>query len=123
MNEQTMKLIDQLAQKLGTTTEYLWSVLLKQAPISAITDLIFVAFTIFVGFVIYKVHKLLLSENDGENSIYYNLEEAAVVPMIFVSIIWAIMFIACLFSIGNIINGFFNPEYWAFDKILSSLKS
>ena len=121
MNEQTAKLVEQLAQKLGTTTEYLWSVLLKQAPISAITDLIFVTFTIFVGFVIYKVHKHLLSEKDGGNSIYYDLEEAAVVPMIFVSIIWAIMFIACLFSIGNIVNGFLNPEYWALKEILSSL--
>lgn len=35
MEEKTIKLIEQLAQKLGTTTEYLWAVLLKQAPIDA----------------------------------------------------------------------------------------
>jgi uncharacterized Tic20 family protein len=121
MNEQTAKLVEQLAQKLGTTADYLWSVLLKQAPISAITDLVFFAFTIILGVVIYKVHKHLLAEKDGNNSIYYDLEEGAVVPMIFVLVIWAIMFIACLCSIGNIINGFLNPEYWALKEILSSL--
>lgn len=36
MNEQTTKLIEQLAKELGTTAEYLWTVLLKQSPIADI---------------------------------------------------------------------------------------
>lgn len=40
MNEGTERLLTQLAEKLGTTTEYLWAVLLKQAPIDAIGQLV-----------------------------------------------------------------------------------
>lgn len=47
MNEQTVKLVEQLAQKLGTTTEYLWNVLIKQAPISAAIDMIYCLLTPF----------------------------------------------------------------------------
>jgi hypothetical protein len=42
--------------------------------------------------------------------------------MIALTIIWGVCIIACFFSIGNIINGFFNPEYWALKEILSSCK-
>jgi len=31
MDSKTAQLIEQLAQKLGTTTEYLWSILIRQA--------------------------------------------------------------------------------------------
>ena len=123
MNEQTMKLVDQLAQKLGTTSNYLWSILLKQAPVSAIIDLIYFILTIIGGIILYKVHKYLASEKNGEESIYDENGGFVICIMIFATLIWTVLFIACFFSIGNIINGFFNPEYWAFDKILSSLKS
>lgn len=39
MNEQTIQALAALAVKLGTTTEYLWSVLVKQAPIYGLTQL------------------------------------------------------------------------------------
>ena len=57
MNDQTAKLIEQLAQKLGTTTEYLWSVLIKQAPIDALSRLAFFIVSIIGGIIIYKAHR------------------------------------------------------------------
>lgn len=39
MNEQTLKILSDLSNKMGTTTEYLWTILLKQGPISGIIDL------------------------------------------------------------------------------------
>lgn len=123
MNEQTTKLIEQLAQKLGTTTEYLWTVLIKQAPISAATDALCFIFVIIGGIILWRLHKYLSKERgDYKHSIYYEQEEAVIIPMLIVAIIWAICFIACFFSIGNIINGFFNPEYWALKEVLGSCK-
>ena len=122
MNEQTTKLIEQLAQKLGTTSEYLWTVLLKQAPISAAIDALYFILVIIGGIIIYRVHKYLGKETDDKYSIYYVKEGFVAIPMIFAAMIWAICFIACFFSIGNIINGFFNPEYWALKEVLGACK-
>lgn len=60
MNEQTAKLLEQLASKLGTTSEYLWNILLKQAPIDATVTLLQTLFLFFVGWGLWKVHKKLI---------------------------------------------------------------
>jgi hypothetical protein len=123
MNEQTTKLIEQLAQKLGTTAEYLWTVLLKQAPISAMIDLVYLVIVTIMGVGLYKLHKYCIKETDeyGEN-IYENKGELVIPVMVILAIIWAIFFIVYFFSFGNIINGFFNPEYWALKEVLGVCK-
>ena len=121
MEEQTVKLVEQLAQKLGTTTDYLWSVLLKQAPISALVDLIYFVLVCIGGYFLLKTHKNFSKEVGGHSSKYY-CNDALAPIMIVVVCIWAILFIIAFFSIGDVINGFVNPEYWALNKILSSLK-
>ena len=40
MNEQTTILLQKLSESLGTTSEYLWAVLIKQAPISATISMV-----------------------------------------------------------------------------------
>ena len=120
MEKSTNQLIEELANKLGTTTEYLWKVLLKQAPIDATTTLFQCLLIWFGGVVLYKLHRKFSKEEEGQNSLYYDKEEALIVPMIIATIIWAIFFIASFFSIESIINGYFNPEYWALHKILSN---
>lgn len=121
MNDNTTKLIEQLAQKLGTTAEYLWSVLLKQAFVSAITDLMYLILVLLGGYGLFKLHKFLSKVEDNGDCIY---EDAGftVAVMIVATVIWAILFIVCFFSLGNIINGFFNPEYWALNEVLDTLK-
>ena len=49
MNDQTALLLKQLADKLGTTTEYLWAVLLKQAPITCTVQLTVIIITFIAG--------------------------------------------------------------------------
>jgi len=120
MNENTTKLIEQLAQKLGTTSAYLWSVLIKQAPIDATITLIQVIIIIITGSVLYKAHKRFC--NDDNKISYYNQEEILVFPMFVVAIIWGVFVIASFFCIGDIINGYLNPEYWALHHVLDCLK-
>ena len=40
MDEQSAKLIEKLAEKLGTTAQYMWAVLVEQAPVYGISHLI-----------------------------------------------------------------------------------
>lgn len=116
MNEQATKLIEQLAQKLGTTTEYLWSILLKQAPISAMIDLIYLIIATIMGIVLWKLHKYFAKEDEYEDRAEVKL------TMVVLTFVWIMFFTICFFSIGDIINGFFNPEYWALKEILRACK-
>ncbi|MBV5347541.1 hypothetical protein JZU46_04920 [bacterium] len=122
MNDNTTKLLEQLAQKLGTTAEYLWSVLVKQAFVSAITDLIYVVIILFAGYGLFRLHKLFSKVEENGDCIYEDYEDVTIKPMIIVTSIWAFLFILCFFSIGNIINGFINPEYWALNEVLDAFK-
>ena len=118
MNEQTSKLVEQLAQKLGTTSEYLWGILLKQAPISATIDLIYCILVFLMGVLLYRLHI-----HFSKSGIYEDSDGGIPAAMLIGSIIWSIIAIVCFFCIGGIVTGFVNPEYWALDKILSALKN
>ena len=122
MNEETLKLVEQLAYKLGTTTEYLWSVLIRQAPIEAIINIFYTLAIIISGIGLYKLHRYFTKEDDLNESKYYQYEKALVTPMIIGCLIWVIIAVICFFSIGDIIVGFINPEYWALNKILQAAK-
>ena len=109
------KLLEQLAAKLGTTAEHLWGVLIRQARIEAVTDIMFILFTIFGVYWYYRWVKSFYERNP-----YDDFPE--IVGLIFggvVSFISTIASIVCLFSIPAEL---FNPEYWALEKILNVLK-
>lgn len=121
MNEQTTKLIEQLAEKLGTTTQYLWSVLLKQAPVSATINILYILLVIGMGFFLLRLHKFFSNE-DGRMS-YDDQGEYLGVPMFIAGVVWAIIAIAAFFSVDDIITGYLNPEFWAIDYIMDVLKT
>lgn len=121
MNELT-QLLQQLAEKLGTTTEYLWSVLIQQAPISAATTLLQIIIIVIAGFFLYKLHRKFSKKSEAGRSMYWDHEEALEAPMIIAAIIWVIFCIILFFHINNMITGFLNPEYWALKEILDTIK-
>jgi hypothetical protein len=123
MNDATIKLIEQLAAKLGTTSEYLWSVLIRQAYISAITDLIYYAVIIITGILLWKVHKYFSVEREKwDDRNFYDHEDMLAVPlMVCTALTWVCVAIAGIVSVGTTISAFINPEYWAIKQILSAL--
>lgn len=122
MNENVTKLLETLAQKLGTISEYLWRALLKQAPIAATITLIQITLIMLFGWSLYKIHKRLMKKDANGDTLYYDHEELAVIPMVMGAFIFGIMFICAFCSIDDVINGYFNPEYWALRDILSSVE-
>ena len=116
MTNETMNAIEILANKLGTTSEYLWGVLLKQAPISAITDLIQYALIIFAcTFWIKKVKTFADKISDGE------WEETSWAWIGVVSVILGIFVVCAFLSFPNTFYALVNPEYWALNKLLLKL--
>ena len=126
MNEQTVRLIEDLASKLGTTSEYLWSVLIRQAPIDSITSIIQIICVIIFGVVLVKLH-LKFSVRDTQNhGIYsatiYDRNMGVTIIMYISACIFVILSIALFFQIHSIVAGLINPEYWALEEIIRSIK-
>ena len=62
-----------LAEKLGTTVEYLWGVLIKQAFIEGIVNTIEVVIVSIILFVIYRFCKhihIKITEEDWDEGVY-----------------------------------------------------
>lgn len=116
MTDELAKALEMLAQKLGTTSEYLWGVLLKQAPLTAITDLIQYTIIIVSCIIWYKMTKII-----NAKVLNYDLGDEHLIWIVIVWVILAISIIVVFFSLPNTIYAIFNPEYWTLDKLLSEL--
>jgi len=123
MDENTLQALTALANKLGTTTEYLWSVLLKQAPITGLIDL-----GVMIGLVVMTygwfrfVQRKTTTPPATEEDRY---PRAAWTEEVGIAFAWAsvglwvlidIFVIAC--ALATTIAALFNPEYWALMQIL-----
>jgi uncharacterized membrane protein len=119
MNE-TTELLKVLADKLGTTSEYLWGVLLSQAPISATVNLLLLLLAIVGWVVFYRAHKYLSKEIPDNRYRYtrYQENDAAPVIMIIAGVVLVVYSLIMICSIESIVAGYFNPEYWALNKVL-----
>jgi hypothetical protein len=117
MNENTEKLLRDLAEKFGTTAEHLWGVLIKQAPISAASQLFVMAITgaaaAFLCVVTKRLGAKAAAEDSSDIGYFISTTLAAIAAIIF-----TIAFFAGLDGLPLAISGFFNPEYWALKQII-----
>ena len=125
MNDNLTALLEKLATKLGTTAEHLWRILLVQAKVSATNSLIFLLLAIFSGILLYRFHKWLAYADPKAqySTSRYDDNGELYVPLILIpALMWGVFSLCILFDISNIINGYFNPEYWALEKVLDTIK-
>jgi hypothetical protein len=120
VNDNAVALLDKLAAKLGITAQYLWGVLLKQAPVYATTNLIEYAVTIFAFFLLIRyrkaVNKVLREALEGDLDI---LGVLLCIVFVISAVGWII---SCLVSFDSTITAIVNPEYWALDRLLTAIK-
>lgn len=108
MNPEIIKVIETLAAKLGTTAEYLWGVLIKQAPISGMCDILGFVIVGSILFCLYiLVRKTEYADSDAEITSWGGLGIASLIVLI-----------ALLTTLTDIISCFANPEYWALKQII-----
>lgn len=112
--------IDVMAVKLGIAAEHLWEIMVRQAIISGVIELITLGiFTMIVGIYFRAfIEKRLYDRVESEPT-------PAGVAVIVATIIVVIMTIAVLVQfceLGGIVTKIFNPEYWAYQSLLGNLK-
>jgi hypothetical protein len=114
MNTETQQLIERLAERMGTTAEHLWGVLVRQAPISSASKL---AGFLVLACVLVVLYRVVVKKtkpggdwNDGCGSIMLPWGAWGLMTVILLAVFMG--------EVGNIVAGFVNPEYWAMRVIL-----
>lgn len=114
--DRALEMLDNFAKKLGTTSDKMFGVLVKQAKIDAISSILENACLIAVSiFGIMANMHFMTNANYQQNYGYYFLTAAIIVCLITVFVV--------INSIGNIITGFINPQYSAMNEIAAYFKS
>lgn len=114
MKEDLTLLLQQLAEKIGTTTEMLWGVLLKQAAIDGILGAIFIVASVVISIVLITLLKRKLMDEE-----YEFLDESLDIVCVLVPVI---LIVVSAVLTRDVIACFVNPEYYALKEILNALK-
>lgn len=120
MDDKYRQLIEDMAAKLGVTSEHLWGVLVKQAPISGAVALvqcivITAATALFFNLVMRKTK--LRSNSRGYQYAEWEGQDA-VTAWISALIVGTVYLIFIFVSSREIAGAFLNPEYWALQQLL-----
>jgi hypothetical protein len=119
MNEQTVNLLNTLSAKLGTTSEFLWGVLVRQALIDGWVSIFQYGILLLGWYAVYKVLKNGKAVFDWAER--HDLDIVFVVSSIVSCIILVVLTIAAFCYIPMVFSAFLNPDYWALHEILSHL--
>jgi len=122
MDDKTLQALTTLAAKLGTTAEYLWGVLLKQAPLTGAIDMLLTAAWVigavmWCRFVIRKTTERKATDDDRYPRADWESEPAffAWVSAVAVALIAGL---AVSSGLATTVAALVNPEYWALKQIL-----
>jgi len=123
MNEtQIIDALRELAAKLGTTSEYLWQVLIRQAPISGTVNLLVCiawAYIAVWGFRLVSAKtKLPPKTKDEPHPSSEWDDEGRVAAWILWGIYTLVGTIIAGCSLEYIVGALINPEYWALTQVL-----
>ena len=114
MNKTSEQLVSELSEKLGTTAEHLWGVLVAQAPIEA---------SLFAGFALLMIAGLYFSLKYVEKKTVINEEwdsDFSFIAWVLLSIYGLVTLLFSIDAISTIITVIFNPEFWALQQILQA---
>lgn len=115
MNDETIKLVRDLADKLGTTTEHLWGVLVKQAAINASLTLVWNLFALIIFIILgYYIPRVIKKAADTDSE---ELSFALLIAAVALGVVCIVWICSIPGSISSIMSGFYNPEYWALNQL------
>ncbi len=115
-----MDQLELLANKLQVPIEILWAAMIRQAPISATVDVIlYIGVVICICFNIWFCKLCLKKTNEDKYEDRWD-DEVYIAAGLW-TVTSAILLICSVCLATDTIAGFINPEYWALNKILSSI--
>jgi len=118
--EQLTDLLRELADKLGTTVDHLYQVMITQAKVEIISNSIFLIIIIAWLVLFKKIYKYLYAKKiERDKEIYGWDENGWFWALIGHAVLTVILVIIGLLEIDILLTLIINPEYWALDKILT----
>ena len=114
MDEKTLQALNALANKLGTTAEYLWGVLLRQAPITGALDLAVMAAWVAACVLLVRFVRRKTRGEDPE----WSDEMGRVFAWAGAACACALTALIVGLEFGQAVTAIVNPEYWALRQIL-----
>ena len=123
MDDKTLQALTILAAKLGTTADYLWGVLLRQAPITGAIDLLVMAAWAAGCVAWYRFVRRRTTTPKATDENHYPCAEwrdETGVGLAWLSVVIFILMSALVIGSGlsNVVAALVNPEYWALRQIL-----
>lgn len=116
MNKEIMDAVQALANKLGVASEKIWEITVRQAYIDGIEGLAFFVLSISVSIWYLKnVGGWIKKAEDGDN-------DNICIPLAVVAVVLGILLLVSTICLFFIPTNFFNPEFWALEKITSMIK-
>lgn len=101
-----------LGSALKVGSEHVYSVLVKQQIVQAVTDLILILIVITTAFPLFKLLKYICQHDDLDEIF------GVLVFSVFLCIGWVVVVVIGLAHINQIVTGFVNPEYGALKDIM-----
>jgi len=117
MNEQTLQMLQALAEKLNTTAENLWAVLIAQARIEGILSSIWVVVCLVLMVASIKTARWIY-----KGVWHDDWDEIAILPLVAVSLFGTVMIFPMVINLNWAITCFANPEYYALIHILRAVR-
>lgn len=118
MDEKLEKMLMVMAEKLNTTVERLWEILIYQARVECISLLMQFIFSGIGLFLSFKFFKFYIESNnvkeEGVGALFFSLCSLFVFGVYFI--------IMLIIFPSEFPTAAFNPEYFAFNKIIKSLR-
>ena len=121
MNEQIVGILRVLAEKFGTTTEFLWSILVKQAYVTGITH---TAGFVLAGLFVFGWNRVAWGmqfpqepHEDRGGDRTFGIMVARFIGAVG-ACMWALVFLC---SLTEITTALINPEYWAIQQVMKGL--
>ena len=113
--ENLTPLLEQLAEKFGTTVEHLWEVMITQASI-------FVSFSVVFFFITAIVITIMIFYSVWFHRIETYDSDVHEILLIVGWMISFVLIILCVIFLYDVITAIKNPEYWALERLMKFLK-
>lgn len=108
MDINLLELMQQLAAKLGVTADHIWTVMVQQAHVAAITNVVTGGILVFLAIAAGCISYSLSKDDNSEGT----------TAMFFLGVA---LFVISLAFIFPAITAFVNPEYWALKHMIKMI--
>lgn len=115
IDDKAVELLEQLAIKMGTTADQIWEILIQQASVAGIFDILmslfFVSISMILGYISLWFSREIKDDAD------------AVFPMLgFATVTLLVCVVSLAFAYGAA-TAFLNPDYWALKQVIGLMEN